>query len=437
MTRLTISGIALLLATLTAQTPNSAPARIAPPPDTGQKATKELPLEPGRKARFTTSKGSWISLDVSPDGQTILFDLLGDLYTLPMAGGQARPLLTGMASESQPRFSPDGKRIVFVSDRSGGENVWTMALDLKDTTQITKGNDNIYASPEWTPDGRYVVASKARPPFGDAAKIWIYHVQGGSGVQLGKPGPTDKQIGAAFGPDGRRMWYAQRRGDWDYNAQLPQYSLQSYDRETGKSTMVASRWGSAFRPAVSPDGKWLPHGSRHNLQTGLRIRDLITGEDRWLAYPIQHDEQEGRATSDVLPGYPFTPDSRALIMSYGGEIWRVPVDGSAATKIPFTADVDLDLGPEVRFSYRIEDTPTFTARQMRNPVASPDGRRMAFTVLDRLYVMDYPSGTPRRLTNENVGEFGPSWSPDGRSIAFATWSESGAGHLMKGSADEG
>src|ERR1044071_8513615 len=91
MTRLTISGIALLLATLTAQTPNSAPARITPPPDTGKKATKELPLEPGRKARFTTSKGSWISLDVSPDGQTILFDLLGDLYTLPMAGGPAGP----------------------------------------------------------------------------------------------------------------------------------------------------------------------------------------------------------------------------------------------------------------------------------------------------------------------------------------------------------
>ncbi|HEX9106652.1 MAG TPA: hypothetical protein VF832_05485, partial [Longimicrobiales bacterium] len=124
-------------------------------------ARKGLPLVPGREIRFSADHGTWISLDVSPDGRTIVFDLLGDLYLLPIEGGQARPLTSGLAYDAQPRFSPDGKRVVFVSDRSGGDNLWTMTLDGRDTLQVTKGNDNLYMSPAWTPDGRYIVASRA------------------------------------------------------------------------------------------------------------------------------------------------------------------------------------------------------------------------------------------------------------------------------------
>ena len=137
---------------------------------------KPLPLEAARKAEFTATKGTWISLDVSPDGQTIVFDLLGDLYTLPIAGGKATRITSGMAYDAQPRFSPDGKKIVFVSDRTGGDNLWTMTLDGKDTTQVTQGNGNLYVSPEWVPDGKYVVASRAGG-LGGAAKIYMYHVR--------------------------------------------------------------------------------------------------------------------------------------------------------------------------------------------------------------------------------------------------------------------
>ena len=117
-------------------------------------ATASLPLEPTREIRFTTNEGSWISVDISPDGATLVFDLLGDLYTLPVDGGTATPLLTGPAFESQPRFSLDGSEIVFVSDRSGGQNLWVLGADGSDTTQITRGNDNLYTSPDWSPDGR-------------------------------------------------------------------------------------------------------------------------------------------------------------------------------------------------------------------------------------------------------------------------------------------
>jgi Tol biopolymer transport system component len=413
----------LLPAALLAQGPRGPGGAGGPPP-------KPLPLEVGRHASFSASKGTWISLDVSPDGRTIVFDLLGDLYTLPIEGGTATRITSGMAYDAQPRFSPDGKKVAFVSDRSGGDNLWILSLDLKDTTQLTQGNGNLHFSPRWAPDGKYVVDSRS-PGLGGAAKLQMYHVDGGGGLGMMLLPAGLKGLGPAFTPDGRYIWFAARNGDWQYNAVLPQYELARYDRQTGESSRMTVRYGSAFRPELSPDGKWLVYGTRYHTETGLVIRELASGEERWLAYPVQRDEQESRAPLDVLPGYAFTPDSRSVVASYGGEIWRIPVDGGAAAKIPFTAEVKLDIGPEVKFSYRVDTAAALTARQIRNPVASPDGKRVVFTALDRLYVADLPSGTPRRLDPAEVGQFHPAWSPDGQSVAYVTWGDAAGGQIMK------
>src|ERR687884_621638 len=85
----------------------------------------------------------------------------------------------------------------------------------------------------------------------------------------------------------------------------------------------------------------------------------------WIDNPIQRDEQESVASLDVLPGYAFTPDSKAIVISYGGKIWRVPVDGSAATNIPFHVHTRLDVGPKLAFSYPIADSAEFTMHQIR------------------------------------------------------------------------
>ena len=426
-----LAPLSLLLVgtvSLMAQGPGRPGGPGGPPPG------KPLPLEPGRSAAFTATQGTWISLDVSPDGQTIVFDLLGDLYTLPIAGGKATSLTSGPAYDAQPRFSPDGKKVAFVSDRSGGDNVWVLELATKDTTQLTQGNSTQYISPEWSPDGKYIVVSQASGLFG-AAKLQMYHVDGGSGLPLVREPADLKTVGAAFSPDGRYIWFAARQGDWHYNALFPQYQIGYYDRETGTMSQMSGRYGSAFRPAISPDGKWLVYGTRHEAQTGLRIRDLNTGDEDWLAFPVQRDESESRATLDVLPGYAFTPDSKAIVVSYGGEIWRVPVDRTAPAKIPFSVDVKLAVGPEVKFSYRVDTAATMVAHQIRNPVASPDGKRLAFTALDRLYVMDLPNGTPRRISSADVGEYQPAWSADSKSLAWITWGDAAGGHLMKASVE--
>ena len=310
-------------------------------------ADQDLPLAghpDSRTLSLSLDEGTWISLDVSPDGRTLVFDWLGDLYTLPIEGGTATRLTSDIAFDAQPRFSPDGERIVFTSDRSGGQNIWHMALDGSDTVQVSSGEANRAESPEWTPDGEYIVASMGGfRGGGGLPNLHLYHADGGSGIALTED-DGEKNLGAAFsGDDGRWIWYARRNGDWTYNAPMPQYQLAAYDRETGESYGRTSRWGSGFRPTLSPDGRWLVYGTRHDAHTGLRIRDLENGAERWLAYPIQQDDQESRATLDVLPGMSFTPDSRAIVVSYGGEIWRVPMDGSEPTQSVAAAEYYVDL----------------------------------------------------------------------------------------------
>lgn len=433
MRRRLVTLAAFAATSLTTLPATDAAAQGPPPGGPGGPAAQQqrpLPLAPTRKAEFTATKGTWMSLDVSPDGSTVVFDLLGNLYTMPITGGRAEALTTGMSYDAQPRFSPDGKKVVYISDRSGGDNVWTISLDRRDTVQVTQGNNSLYLSPAWSPDGKYIVVSRSAG-LGGGAKLQLHHVDGRSPIPLIRAPANLKTVGAAWSPDGRHIWYAGRMGDWQYNAIFPQYQLYRYDRETGTSTLMTNRYGSAFRPALSPDGRWLVYGTREGSQTGLRLRELSTGEEQWLAYPVQRDEMESRAPLDVLPGYAFMPDSRAIVVSYGGEIWRVPVDRSAATQIAFEAPVKLDIGPEVKFAYSVDTASMATARQVRHPVPSPDGRRIAFTAFDRLWIQDMPDGEPRRLTDHDVGEFHPSWSPDGRWIAYVTWADSTGGHIMR------
>lgn len=432
--RLPRSLATLVVASLVVSTESIAQRGTSAPRDPMQEG---LPLKPTRTATWTTKVGHWMSVDVSPDGQTLVFDLLGDLYTMPASGGKATPLTRGMAFDGQPRFSPDGQRVVFVSDRDGGWNLWTIAVDKSDTVQVTRGKANTYYSPDYTPDGKYVVATRD-------TKLWIYHVDGGQGQQLIRPDAaaaggrggaagTDvaRQMGVAFGKDPRWVWFAERRGQWIYNTAMSDYDLRVYDRESGEVATRENRWGSAFRPTLSPDGRWLVYGTRHVDETRLRIRDLETSEERWLVYPVQRDDQESRATLDAYPGMTFTPDSKYLIATWSGKLWKVPVETGAPVEIPMEAEVVQAFGPAVHFEYPVSDSATFVVKQIRDAVPSPDGRRLAFVALDRLYVMDYPSGQPRRLTTMEVGEYQPAWSPDGEWIAYTTWSNADGGYLYR------
>lgn len=387
---------------------------------------QKLPLKADRKVHVKTNEGTWMSLDVSPDGKTIVFDFLGDIFTMPITGGKPVQFTKGLAFDSHPKFSPDGTKILFISDRSGGENVWWFSLDKKDSLKVTEAETDHYQSAEWTPDGDYIVAARGKTLL----KLWMFHKDGGGGAQLITKPDYLKTIEPAFGKDGRYIWFSQRRGAWNYDAQFPQYQIGVYDRNTGEMEVRSFRYGSAFAPTLSPDGNWLVYGSRYNDQTGLVLRDLKTGEEKWLAYPVQRDEQESIATMGVLPAMSFTPDSKDVVASYGGKFYKMPVAGGPALNIPMDMETDVLLGPLVHFNFPIKDEKDMIVTQIRNPIVSTDGKRMAFTALNRLYTMELPNGTPKRVTTSNYTEAQPAWSPDGTQLAWVTWENNG-GHLYK------
>jgi Tol biopolymer transport system component/imidazolonepropionase-like amidohydrolase len=441
LSRVALSAAAFLVLSALALQPSAQQPQTPAQEEKAPLKEEPLPLKPDGKIDFTTDEGSWLSLDLSPDGKTIVFELLGDIYTVPFTGGTAVNIARGMAFDSQPKFSPDGKSIVFISDRSGAENLWVMEPDGKNPKVLTKGTRTKFASPTWTPDGKYVIASRSA---GTAVNsLWLYHKDGGSGVEMvrsmaaGAPAGTAPRssLGAVVSPDGRWVFFAQRERLFSYNVTAAPYQIYRFDRETGETTRVTGAQGGGMRPMLTPDGKQLLYATRFDNKTGYRIREMETGEERWLLYPVTRDDHESAATRDTMPGAAFTPDGKELVTTLGGKIARIDIASGKTTIIPFQARVEQEIGPRVYFETRVDEGPV-KARLIRWAQQSPDGRRLVFSALSRIYVMDLPTGQPKRLTTNTVGEFAPVWSPDGRSIAFVTWAPEG-GHIWKIAADGG
>lgn len=411
-----------------------------------KKADKnELPLEPAGTLEFETDEGTWMSLDVTPDGQAVIFDLLGDLYKVPIAGGDAVRLTQGTPFDAQPRVSPDGKWVAFISDRNGSDNLWIARADGTEPRKLSNESQDAVISPAWTPDSQYVVASVRAA---GSTQLRMFHINGGSGVTLGTAPPEGgaappaagagggpSRLGASVSPDGRYLYAAQAAAGGAAASGLNRWQIARLDMRSGDVDVLTQAEGSAMRPLVSPDGKLLVYATRHETKTGLRVRHLDTGADRWLKWPVQRDEMEsgGSPSRDTYPGYAFMPDGKAIVVHYDGKLHRVGIEDGSVAPIPFKAKVALGIGPDLDFPYKVPQGDV-RARLIQDPRQSPDGKQLAMSVLTKIYIQDLPKGTPRRLTSGDAWEFKPAWSPDGRWIAYVTWSMDG-GQIWKARAD--
>jgi len=381
-------------------------------------------LVPERSFELETDEGTWISLDVAPNGKSMVLDLLGDLYTLPIEGGDATRIRGGLAFDSQPTFSPDGASIAFLSDADGSENLWISRANGDDPRPLSHDRDRDFVTPRWSPDGKQVLVSRGLGGR-NVHEIWAYDVDGGEPKKLLASGARrENYLVGQLTNDQRTLYYSQRQGAFSWDPQPPIWYLFRRDLAKEESEAVAERPGSAFTPRLSPDGRYLVYGTRVDTQTGLRLRDLTTGQERWLKYPVQRDDQEALASRDVLPGYAFLPDGSALVLSYGGKIWRLDVATGAATPVPFRAKISLDIGPHLTSRIRVEDGPV-RAHLISNPQLSPDGQQVIFSALGHLYLMDRWGTAPRRITSGETFEFQPTWSADGNYVAYVTWSPEG------------
>lgn len=397
----------------------------------------QAPRGPAKQVAIDTASGTWMSLDVSPDGRTIVFDLLGDLYLLPIDGGEARPITSGHAWDMQPRFSPDGSRIAFTSDRSGGDNIWIAETDGSNPRQVSSENFRLVNSPVWSPDGQWIAARKhftGRRSLG-AGEIWLWHVSGGDGLQLTEKPNDQKDAGEpAFSPDGRYLYYSQDvtpgaffEYNKDPNTQI--YVIQRLDRETGEIGRFVTGAGGAVRPTPSPDGRTLAFIRRVRGDSVLHVIDLRSGSIRTLDVPLDRDMQETWAIHGVYPGMAWTPDGRSVVVWGNGQIQRVDVESGEHRVIPFRVRDTRTIVDAVRFPVEVAPA-RFPLRMLRWVTVAPDERSVIYQALGYLWTRSLPEGEPKRLTRQSDHfEFYPSFSRDGRFITYTTWDDESLGSV--------
>ena len=404
---------------------------------------------PYRDVEFTTNEGTWMCLDVSPDGKTIVFDMLGDIYTLPVAGGTATCIRNGLAWEVQPRFSPDGKKISFTSDAGGGDNIWYMNADGSNARQITKEGFQLLNNAEWI-DNEYIVARKhftSTRSLG-AGEMWMYHLTGGSGIQLTKRKNDQQDVNEpSVSADGRYVYFSEDMyggGFFQYNKNpnTQIFAVRRYDRVEGKIDEVTGGAGGACRPQISPDGKMLAFVRRDYTKSVLCVRNLSTGQEYPIYDGLDKDQQEAWTVFGCYPGFSWMPDGKAMVIWAGGKLNKIDVkvvpdpetaDGKlnyVKSDIPFTCNVKTRLAETLHFENKVFEG-EFTAKAVRNAITSKDGKTLIFNAAGYLYRKNLPDGKPEKIAgDENNLASEPAFSPDGKTIAFTTWNDEKLGGIQ-------
>lgn len=405
----------------------------------------EAPHGPTHTLEFDTDEGTWMNLDVSPDGREIVFDLLGDIYIMPIAGGKASLLRGGPAFEVQPRFSPNGKRISYTSDKDGADNIWVMNRDGSDPKQVTKEDFRLVNNAVWTPDGNYVVAKKhftSTRSLG-AGEMWLYHVSGGGeGLQITKRRNDQQDVGEpCVSRDGRYVYFSEDMSpgpsfqyNKDPNGEI--YMIRRADRETGEVTNIITGPGGAARPQVSPDGKGIAYVHRVRSKTVLYVFDIASGAQHPIFDGLSKDQMETWATFGVYPNYQWMPDGKSIVAWAKGRICRVDLASGKATNIPFEVHAKHVIADALRFQQDVSPA-TFEAKMIRHGVTSPDGTWFVFSAVGHLWKKKLPDGVPVRVTKDPWWEYWPSFSADGKWIVYTTWDNDDAGGIYKAHLDGG
>ena len=377
---------------------------------------------PVHQVQLRLEEGTWIN--ATRHGDTIVFDLLGDLWSVSVLGGPTTRLTSGAAWDTDPRFSPDGSRLAYVSDKGGNEQVWLMDADGSGARQLSDEGVARLTDPVWDPSGDWLLVRRRTVDTRSigVTELWQLHLDGGAGTALTTKDAHPHAADASFDPTGRYLYFSSRAGRFEYNGNPVGglWRIVRLDRSTGKEVTTVSGTGSAARPTVSPDGRQLAFISRDRTDTLLEVLDLETGRRRVVADWLDHDQLEGFALHGTYPAMAWDADGQTLTLWAEGKLWAVRMSGpdaGARTAIPFRAEGAWTVHDVERWARTVPDV--VQARVIRWPRWNEQGQ-LAFSALGSLWLRD-ADGTLRQLS-PGTG-YAPAWSPDGRTLAWTSWTD--------------
>jgi len=397
--------------------------------------------------RIAEGRPSYAEPGISPDGAEIAFVSGGDIWSVPASGGEARLLVSHPATESRPLFSPDGRFLAFVSDRTGNGDIYVLELATGEVRRLTydDGRDQLEG---WSPDGRWIYFSSASRDIAGMNDVYRVAASGGTPMPVAADRYTNEFFAAAA-PDGETVAISARG-------------------------IASSQWWRRGHSHIDQSEIWLvriggvPRYERVTDGVGKELWPMWGADGRTLYYVSDRDGAENvwvrepgaepRALTRFRDGRVLWPsisrDGRTIAFERGFSIWTLDVSsgevrevpirlrgapaGDAVERLRLTSGFShLALSPDGKklafvargevFAVGAEDggdavRVTSTPAEESQPVWAPDSRRLAYVSarngVPRLYLYDFATGEERRLTSAEEADHSPTFSPDGRSLAF-------------------
>lgn len=399
--------------------------------------------QPYRDVELALTEGTWISVAVSPSGDTIVFDVLGDIYAMPATGGTARLVHGGPAIQHSPMFSPDGARIAYISDVDGSDNIWTSDPDGRNRVQVSSETSRAVVDPSWSADGQTLVAARMFDTANrlHSSELVEYPASGGAGEQIvPMPANGENVHDAVYSPDGDSLYFVEKmtpphESTVYVDANHKNFAIRRKTLETGAVETVVGGFGSATTPSLSPDGSKMAFVRRVRDQTMLFTYDFATRDQIPVFDGLDRDGQAdflGQGT--YYPRFSWFPDGKSIAIWAGGKIVRVAIESGQVNEIPFSLTAQ----------HRLTDPAVFTqdlapemlqVKAISRLALSPDEASLAFSALGRIWKQDRSEGPPATISDTVASQSEATFSPDGRQIAFIEWDDVLGGSLKVRSAD--
>ena len=347
--------------------------------------------------------------DISPDGKTVAFSYLGDIWTVEAIGGVARPVTMHEAHDYAPVFSPDGRQLAFSSNRHGGYDVFVVPVQGGKPKRLTfdSGADIVCG---WTPDGRNVVFSSGRSAaFPANPEMSTVPVDGGAEKKLNLFEAKDAQ----FSQVGNKVAFVRGPGAWNRRGYRGSSNDDIYlaNRDGTDTTRLTTFDGQDGAPMFSPDGKKLYYVTENGSKD--KCANIVCQELDGLK-PVGSPRNMTNQTDDLIRRARISGNGEWIVYEQGGDLWVVGTKSGSVPPRKLAIEVHAD------DKSNTDKSMTYT-RDATDYALSPDETHAVIVVHGQLFLTKVPAGgKATRLTEHAFADAAPNWSPDGKRVIFTS-----------------